>query len=107
MATKQEETLNRITVTRSDDGAVSVEATAPLPLYGDETYDGIMFSGYAGSNGWCGANWSVPKHFSDGGVIGNGERSSIPPSQFCSTEDAEKFLVSLAKLALAANGVTV
>jgi hypothetical protein len=97
MATKQEQTLDRIIVTRSDDGAVTVEATAPLPLYADETYDGIIFDGYAGAKLWCGASWR----------IGNGERSSIPASQFCSSEDAEKFLVSLAKLALAANGVAV
>jgi len=98
MATKQEKTLDRITVTRSDDGAVTVEATAPLPLYGDETYDGIIFDGYAGAKCfWCAASWRM----------GNGERSSIPASQFCSSEDAEKFLVSLAKLALAANGVAV
>ena len=96
MTTKQEETLDRITVTRSDDGAVTVEATAPLPLNGGpETYDGIIFDGYAGTKLWCGASWR----------IGHGERSSVPASQFCSAEDAEKFLVSLAKLALAANGV--
>lgn len=97
MVTKQEETFNRITVRRSDDGGVIVEATAPLTLYGIETYEGNIFDGYSGGNRYCGASWR----------IGNAERTHIPFSQFCTSEEAEQFLVSLAKLALAANGVTV
>ena len=87
---------DRISITRNPDGAIFVEATAPLPLYGDETYDGIIFDGYLGTKLWCGASWR----------IGNGERTSIRPCQFCTPEEAEQFLVALATLALNANGVT-
>jgi hypothetical protein len=87
-------TINdRITVTHRPDGSINVEARAPQPLYGDETYNAIVFDGFCGNRYAFATVW-----------VGE-TRHKIPTVELADMSEAEPYLVTLATLALAANGV--
>lgn len=82
-----------ITVTRHPDGGITVDAFVPREAYPGRTYQSEVFHGFCGHNGFTFSTWTV-----------DGVSGSSGPAQV-SADDAEKYLVSLAKLVLAANRV--
>jgi hypothetical protein len=86
----------RITITWHPDGSINVEARAPRPvLYGDQTYNAVVFDGF------CGNLFAFATTY-----IGE-IRHKIPAVELADMSEAETYLVTLATLALAANGVTL
>ena len=84
----------RITITRHPDGSVNVEARAPRTLYDDQTWNPVVFDGF------CGNRFAFATTY-----IGE-VRHKIPAVELADMSEAEPYLVTLATLALAANGVT-
>lgn len=83
-----------ITVTRHLDGSITVDAFVEREAYPGRTYESEVFHGFCGTNGFVFASWIV-----------GGRSGSTGPAQV-DRGDAEKYLVGLATLVLAANGVT-
>ncbi len=82
-----------ITVTHRPDGSINVEARAPQPLYDDQTWNPVVFDGF------CGNRFAFATTY-----IGE-VRHKIPAVELADMSEAESYLVTLATLTLAANGV--